>query len=75
MAQQVNLQINNRITNSRSANEILSLVKSRVSEFNIVNCATALHRLAKNFPTRSGTDFFFHFFPLFSSSITLDVIL
>lgn len=42
-----NIQINKHITSARSAVDIQTVIVRDVSNFNLINCATALHRLAK----------------------------
>lgn len=52
---QENMQINGQITKAQSAREIITLIDTRLESFNMVNCATALHRLAKNYQNQTRT--------------------
>lgn len=47
MTSQKNFQLNNEITGAGTARDIISLVEKNLDDFNMVNCATALHRLGK----------------------------
>eukprot|EP00961_Rhodomonas_salina_P181008 2443210-Rhodomonas_salina.1 len=47
MAQQRNVELNKKISSLESAAQILQVTKSNAAELNIVNCVTALQRIAK----------------------------
>jgi hypothetical protein len=47
MTQQANIQLNQDIIAAHTESVILTLLEERMEDFNIVNCATALHRYAK----------------------------
>lgn len=42
-----NVEINRLIASSRTVEQIEKVVGKHVADFNIINCATALHRIAK----------------------------
>lgn len=41
------IQLNRSLTQTQRAEEVLQIVRDGLEEFNLVNCTTALHRLAK----------------------------
>jgi hypothetical protein len=56
------IELNKKLVSLHNVSELTGFIREQVGNFNLVNCATAMHRLAK---VRMFAYFFIIFFPLY----------